>query len=399
MNSILRSSNGPRPGESKDTIVVLRAANYYSGPRFADQQLAESLATIRPVLYVDPATSVVSRRRRPDLRDSFEEPQLRRIGPNLIRLSPAALPGMGRSGMAAVTSLLTARAIRRALCSLGARPGALIETSTLMPVMGRCGESTSVYWAQDDFVGLAQLLGLSAKRVAKGEHRLVQHADVVVAANPIVADRLRSGGRHVELIPFGCDAEAFAQAEFASPPIDIQLPRPIAGFMGHIGDRIDLRFLKSVADTGCSLLLIGPRHPRFDISTLNSLLARGNVQWVGPKRFEVLPTYLGSIDVGIIPYDHSAFNEGSFPLKALEYLAAGLGVIATDLPAFRWLNSPDIVIEDDPTRFALAVRKALEAPGNRQAADRRRMFARQHTWTIRAEAFARVMRVAPPPAS
>ena len=95
--------------------------------------------------------------------------------------------------------------------------------------------------------------------------------------------------------------------------------------MGHIGDRIDLRLLAAVAETGCSLLLIGPRHPRFDASALDGLLARGNVQWVGPKEFGALPGYLGSVDVGLVPYNHSAFNEGSFPLKALEYLG----------PAFR----------------------------------------------------------------
>ena len=197
---------------------------------------------------------------------------------------------------------------------------ALIDTSPLAPVMGRCGESLSVYWAQDDYAGLAELLGLSQRRMADGERRLLRRADVVIAANPRVADRLREGGRPVELIPFGCDAEAFARAGSAEPPADIALPRPIAGFMGHIGDRIDLGLLAAVAETGSSLLLIGPRHPRFDASALDGLLARDNVQWVGPKEFGALPGYLGSVDVGLVPYNHSAFNEGSFPLKALEYL-------------------------------------------------------------------------------
>ncbi len=374
-----------------NAIIVLRAANDYSGPRFADQQIAEALAQLHPVLYVDPPTSIVSRRRHPELRASYQEPKLRRIAPNLTRLSVSALPGMERPGMATVTSALTARAIRQTLRRLGARRIALIETSPLAPVMGKCGESLHVYWAQDDYVGLAELLGLSEKRVASGEQRLLRRADVVIAANPRVAERLGDRHHHVELIPFGGDAETFGRAESAAAPDDIRLPRPIAGFMGHIGDRIDLRMLTSVADTGCSLLLIGPRHPRFDVSALETLLARSNVQWVGPKQFDALPGYLGSIDAGLIPYNHSAFNEGSFPLKALEYLAAGLGVIATGLPAIRWLDSPDIVIEDQPEPFALAVRAALAAPGDSAAIQRRRNFAGQHTWTVRAREFSRVV--------
>jgi len=343
------------------------------------------------VLYVDPASSVVSRRRHPELRDAYAEPKLRTIAPNLTRLSPSALPGMERPGMAAVTSALTARAIRHSVRQLGARRMALIDTSPLAPVMGRCGESLRVYWAQDDYAGLAELLGLSQRRMADGERRLLRRADVVIAANPRVADRLREGGRPVELIPFGCDAEAFARAGSAEPPADIRLPRPIAGFMGHIGDRIDLELLAAVAEAGCSLLLIGPRHPRFDASVLDGLLARSNVQWVGPKEFGALPGYLGSVDVGLVPYNHSAFNEGSFPLKALEYLGAGLRVVATDLPAVRWLDSPDIAIEDEPAPFARAVRKALKAPGGSAARRRRLAFARRHTWAARAEEFSRAV--------
>ena len=384
-------AGGQQDRDGADAIIVLRAANNYSGPRFADQQLAEALAAMHPVLYVDPASSVVSRRRHPELRDAYAEPKLRPIAPNLTRLSPSALPGMERPGMAAVTSALTARAIRHSARELGARRIALLDTSPLAPVMGRCGESLRVYWAQDDYAGLAELVGLSQRRMTDGERRLLRRADVVIAANPRVADRLREGGRPVELIPFGCDAEAFARAGSAEPPEDIALPRPIAGFMGHIGDRIDLRMLAAVAETGSSLLLIGPRHPRFDASALDGLLARGNVQWVGPKEFGALPGYLGSIDVGLVPYNHSAFNEGSFPLKALEYLGAGLRVVATDLPAVRWLDSPDIAIEDEPAPFAQAVRKALKAPGGQKARQRRQVFARRHTWDARAQEFSRAV--------
>jgi len=56
------------------------------------------------------------------------------------------------------------------------------------------------------------------------------------------------------------------------------------------------------------------------------------VRWVGPQPYGALPGYLRLMDVGVVPYRDSAFNRGSFPLKTLEYLAAGRGVVATD----RW---------------------------------------------------------------
>ena len=52
------------PGDWKG-LVVLCAANSWDSVKFADQHMAEALARIVPVLYVDPAISVLSPLRRP----------------------------------------------------------------------------------------------------------------------------------------------------------------------------------------------------------------------------------------------------------------------------------------------------------------------------------------------
>ncbi len=105
-----------------------------------------------------------------------------------------------------------------------------------------------------------------------------------------------------------------------------------------------------------------------------------------------MPEVLRGCAVGLVPYTHSLFNEGSFPLKTLEYLAAGLPVVATDLPAIRWLGCPDVDVADAPDAFAAAVRTLVDRPGpNLQGRERRRSFAREHDWERRAEAFVEVL--------
>jgi teichuronic acid biosynthesis glycosyltransferase TuaH len=153
--------------------------------------------------------------------------------------------------------------------------------------------------------------------------------------------------------------------------------------------------LEAVAESGVSLLLVGPRHARFELARMQRLLARDNVQWVGPKKFEELPSYLRAIDVGLVPYTDSAFNRGSFPLKTLEYLAAGRGVVATDLPAMRWLDTDLIRVETMATGFANAVVEALRDPRPPAEVARRRAFAAAHSWDRRAEALAEVLGVRP----
>jgi teichuronic acid biosynthesis glycosyltransferase TuaH len=380
-----------------DGLVVLHAANNWDGVKLSDQHLAQALSRIAPVLYVDPPMSILSPLKRPERRQALREPRLRLLAPNLARLTPVVQPGMERPGLVGLTTMLTRRAIRRATWALGGRVHAAICVSALVRTLGSCGEVVQAYWAKDDFVGGAELFGLNPERIRKGEFALAAQADVLIATSPSVAEAWRSRGYDPVLIPHGSDPATFAGTDDAPLPDDIDLPAPVAGFVGHINDRIDLALLEAVAESGCSLLLVGPRHDRVEPERMEKLLARENVRWVGKKPFETLPSYLRVIDVGLVPYGDSAYNRGSFPLKILEYLSAGRPVVATGLPATRWLleaggglGGGDGLIEvaSDATGFTLAVKRALEAPRSALHAERRRAFAAAHSWDVRARAFA-----------
>jgi O-antigen/teichoic acid export membrane protein/glycosyltransferase involved in cell wall biosynthesis len=374
-------------------VAVIVAANPWDGIRMADQQLADALADHMPVLYVDPPTSFVTRRKRPELAFDRHAGRLLELRPGLARLVPEALPGLTRAGVARANSTLLAWQIRRAVGKLDGSVNALIDARVLSPVLGRCGEKVSIYWAQDDFVGLAPLLGLDPDRLRRGEQYMARRAQQIIAANPQVADSIRRDGYQPHLIPFGCDYEHFLTTADVQPAADISLRAPFAVFMGHVGDRIDAAILSAVVDRGIRLLVVGPQHGYADADRLAELLRSPNVQWVGAKDFDELPRYLAPAAVGILPYNHSKFNEGSFPLKTLEYLAAGLPVVATDLPAIRWLGGPDIVVADEPQSFADAV-EALVVLGRDDDGDaRRRSFAQAHSWNERAAAFAELIGV------
>jgi teichuronic acid biosynthesis glycosyltransferase TuaH len=92
--------------------------------------------------------------------------------------------------------------------------------------------------------------------------------------------------------------------------------------------------------------------------------------------------------VGLVPYRDTVFNRASFPLKTLEYLAAGRGAVATDLPAIRWLHTDLVDVASDPVAFADAVDRALPLPRSSSLVARRQALARDHGWDRRAAAFA-----------
>ena len=132
---------------------------------------------------------------------------------------------------------------------------------------------------------------------------------------------------------------------------------------------------------------------------LAALAARPNVRYVGAVTTEQLGGHLATMDVGLTPYRESAFNRASFPLKTLEYLAAGIPAVSTVLPAAQWLRedlrragerTPDelLTVGTGAAEFAAAARRLAVAP---PMADRCRAFAARHTWDRRAAAFATLL--------
>jgi teichuronic acid biosynthesis glycosyltransferase TuaH len=162
--------------------------------------------------------------------------------------------------------------------------------------------------------------------------------------------------------------------------------------VGQLNDRLDADLLAAVADTGMGLLLVGPR----DSDRWDDLIRRPNVHHVGAVPHPDLPRWLARMDVGLTPYTDSAFNRASFPLKTLEYLAAGRPVVGSDLPATRGLaqESVDVSAVAGPADFAARVRAVADIPSTSGAARRRRSVAGRHAGAARATRLAQLVDLA-----
>ncbi len=342
--------------------MVFFAGTAWDGNRFPDQHIAERLTRWAPVLYVDPPVSLACRvprdvaLERPGVRS-----RLQLVRDRLVRFTPVVVPPKGRGPMRRVTERTARLLTRHALRVLDPDPDVEVAVAaTLAPVFGVCGERRRVLYATDDFSAGGDLMGISTEWLRERERAALSEADTVVCVSEHLAEVLRGrGARTPEVVENGVDEVLFAGTDAAPLPVDVALDPPVVGFIGHLSDRIDLSMLEATAATGCSVLLVGPRQGTFEISRMDALLRLPNVVWVGPKPFESLPSYMRVMDVGMLPYTDSEFNRSSFPLKVLEYLAAGRPAVCTDLPAIRGLG--DVVrVASTPTAFAEAVRDELD---------------------------------------
>jgi glycosyltransferase involved in cell wall biosynthesis len=373
-----------------DGLVVLCAANNWNEVKLADRHMAEHLAEHHaPVLYVDPPISHLTRFNAPLVASSLKRPRLRQVAPRIARYTPLVPPKPMEPAMLPLTNRIARRQLRGALRKLGAeRAEAVISTWLFVDAYGVCGERVRAYWWRDDPVAAAPLWRRPAERLAAGDRRLTESSDLVVSVSDGVAAELRSRGVEAAYLPNGCDAAFYAGVDRVADPPDVDLPGPVAGFVGHVNSRTDLDLLEAVAETRASLLLVGPRDPAFEPARFEALTARPDVSYLGPRPFEQLLPYLKAIDVGIVPYGNTQFNRNSFPLKTLEYLAAGRPVVSTPLPAVRSLQSDLIALAESPAEFAAAVLREAERSREPGLMAARREFAAAHSWTARADRLA-----------
>ena len=76
---------------------------------------------------------------------------------------------------------------------------------------------------------------------------------------------------------------------------------------------------------------------------------------------EQLAPYLRILQVGFTPYADSMFNRRSYPLKSLEYLAAGVPVVSTDVASLGVLDHRYVSAESSTTGFCERVGEVAKA--------------------------------------
>lgn len=368
-----------RPG-----LVVLASGVSWDDAAMSEKRLALALAARTRVLFVDPPVSVLTPLRKPHLASAVLRPGLREVAPRLVRVTPLAPPGVTRPGLRRLALAATRSTIRRAVRTLGTPPTALVAAS-LDDVFGALPHVPHVLWATDDWVAGAELMGLERTVVERDERAQLRRTDLVAAVSAPLADRLRTSGVPTHVLPNGVDAPLLASCDEAPPATDVRLPPPIATFIGHVSARIDVQALLAVAETGASLLLVGPQPNVSSLDGLTELLAHDNVQWTGARPAQDLPGYLRLTTVGLTPYADTAFNRASHPLKTLEYLAAGRAVVATNLPAARLVPADLVSLARTPAEFAAATVEALGRPGGPDLVARRRAYAAGQSWQVRAD--------------
>jgi UDP-galactopyranose mutase len=213
------------------------------------------------------------------------------------------------------------------------------------------------------------------------ESDLMRRASVVFTGGQSLYEAKRHAHPNIHPFPSSVDVEHFARARriAAEPPDQSHIPHPRLGFFGVIDERLDVGLVEGIAAArpDWHLILIGPV-VKIDPSMLPQ---RPNVHYLGARKYDELPAYVGGWDVALLPFARNAATRFISPTKTPEYMAAGKPVVSTSIrDVVRPYGLERLVrIADDVPAFVRACAAAMaEAPEPRNR--RADAFLRQTSW-------------------
>lgn len=345
-----------------------------------------------PVLYVEPWQGLRKVRRAllsGAGREALQWSTWSERSPNLFVFeSPAHLPVSGSGLLGSFTQRRWYSCIRRVARDAGIRKPILwISRPELAGALGRFDECLSIYHIVDEYGGYTSHDDATRKELWKTEEELLDRVDISIVVSRELLNRKSAPNREVFLVENAVDMEQYdARRGATKVPEDLaKIARPRLGYCGLAGSRLDWNLLRNLARArpDWSIVLVGKVDSRGCEDDIAELKGLANVHFLGEKLYSEVPDYVFGLDIGLLPYRINLETRNISPLKMYEYLAAGVPVVSTDIPAVQ--NCGDVVdIGDSARKFEAACAFRLRSD-SKDDVEKRVAFASRNTWESRVE--------------
>jgi teichuronic acid biosynthesis glycosyltransferase TuaH len=224
--------------------------------------------------------------------------------------------------------------------------------------------------------------------ISRAEKRIIQRADVIFCTSEYLRTRIvEKLGTEEKVFTFenGVEFDMFANN---STQMENILPDDfdgtVLGFIGGIKPKLDFDLIQAVAQKKREWLFIfvGPDGTNADPEFKN-LLSERNVLWTGSVAPSDVPKYMNLIDIGIMPYKSTQYNQAVFPLKLFEFLAAGKSVLGMYLPSTKKYAEESVYTHldsNEPNEFIGAVEHLEDTKDQEKNIRRRKSLAKTKNW-------------------
>jgi glycosyltransferase involved in cell wall biosynthesis len=388
------STQSQKPGTGaflKNKDIVIISISDWEGPKRIRQFLSEELARQgNRVLFVESQYTLSKFLQKPSLSRALRFLKgPRRLSDNLFLLStfPFIPGGEFSAGISRTNWNLERSFLRQAMKRLRFRDPLLwIFAYNAGPLIGKLGESLSLYFCNDAFSLLVDSKSLQ-QRIASLEQEVMSKVDIVFTVSDKLSQEKSQFHTSVHTICHGVDYPLFEHvaASKAGRPADMPSGKPVIGYSGVIRYMLDLDLIRFLAEQkpDWDFVLVGPvSESRSEFyAQIGNLTMRSNVYFLGPKRPEELPSYISSFDACLLPYVKGEVSTYyAAPLKFYEYLAAGKCVVSTVGPKE---YDRDVVINCTSPQEVLTAISDVLSKDSADLARKRKEIAKRNSWSER----------------
>ncbi len=235
--------------------------------------------------------------------------------------TPVHAPGFHDDQIAALQPLLSE------FLPQDEEPVVWFYTPMALPLLHTVTPSLVVYDCMDELSAFKN----APAQLLQRESDLLKTADVVFTGGPSLYEAKRERHPNVHCFSSSVDIAHFSKAldRARAHPSQAALPEPRLGFYGVIDERFDTDLLRAVADARpqWQLVMVGPV-VKIDPA---SLPKNPNIHYMGQATYDELPAYLAAWQVCLMPFALNESTKFISPTKVLEYMAAELPIVSTDI--------------------------------------------------------------------
>ena len=257
-----------------------------------------------------------------------------------------------------------------------------LPTPAVQEIIKSLDSSLKIYYCADD---MSRSLANPGK-LKKYENRFFKDVDLVFTTSHKMYKKALQFSDSVYNVPAGIDSSKFPPKNALTIPSDIEeIARPIIGYIGAISDVFDKELIIKLANSlpSVNIVLVGPKYT--NITTLRNIK---NILLLGERPHDLMPNYINSFDIVLIPYIVNEATDSVYSCKLNEYLSLGKIVLSTNLQEIKIFNEKNnhlINIGINAEDFIQKAKKLVETLTEDTEENRtmRIKIAKENTWDER----------------
>ena len=240
----------------------------------------------------------------------------------------------------------------------------LVDQPAFWGVLDKLSATHKVYRPTDIYKYMA------VTRHAASEEKILEKVEAVIATSDNILKELKTS------LPSCVVNNGVDYGRFARNCVDESRNGCI--YIGALDERFDFKAIDFIAAQNPDI-----RFDLFGPCSCDYSPVVHNIHLKGVVDYSDIPDLMRQYLLGLIPLSHSPANAGRSPMKLYEYLAAGLPVLASDLPGMADANVPGVYYYKDypdlADKFVLSYR--LHSPGE---SFKYKEAAKEQSWGAKA---------------